>query len=67
MPAFRYKALDADGKLVKGLLEGDSDRHVRALLRERSLRPVAIDDAKSIFGILKRKSRSKACIWVKMD
>ena len=45
MPAFRYKALDADGKLVKGLLEGDSDRHVRALLRERSLRPVAIDDA----------------------
>lgn len=45
MPAFRYKALDADGKLVKGLLEGDSDRHVRSLLRERSLRPVAIDDA----------------------
>ena len=45
MPAYRYKALNTEGKLVKGILEGDSDRHVRALLRERSLRPVAIDEA----------------------
>ena len=48
MPAYRYKALNTEGKLVKGILEGDSDRHVRALLRERSLRPVAIDEAGSM-------------------
>jgi general secretion pathway protein F len=47
MPAFRYKALNAEGKLVKGVLEGDSDRHVRAILRERRLKPVAVESAGS--------------------
>ena len=42
MTAFRYKALDADGKLVKGVLEGDSDRQVRGTLRQRHLRPVEV-------------------------
>ncbi|MEY3007100.1 MAG: type secretion system protein GspF [Pseudomonadota bacterium] len=47
MSAFRYKALNAEGKLVKGVLEGDSDRHVRAILRERRLKPVAVESAGS--------------------
>jgi len=47
MPAFRYKALNVEGKLVKGVLEGDSDRHVRAILRERRLKPVAVESAGS--------------------
>ena len=42
MPAFRYQALNAEGKLVKGVLEGDSDRQVRSVLRQKQLRPVEI-------------------------
>ena len=45
MTAFRYKALNADGKLVKGVLEGDSDRQVRGTLRQRHLRPVEVAPA----------------------
>ena len=41
MTAFRYKALNDEGKLVKGVLEGDSDRQVRGTLRQRHLRPVS--------------------------
>ena len=42
MPAFRYQALNSEGKLVKGVLEGDSDRQVRSVLRQKQLRPVEI-------------------------
>jgi general secretion pathway protein F len=42
MTAFRYQALNAEGKLVKGVLEGDSDRQVRSVLRQKQLRPVEI-------------------------
>ena len=50
MAAFRYKALNADGKLVKGVLEGDSDRQVRSVLRQKQLRPVEIAVAMSATG-----------------
>lgn len=42
MTAFRYKALNDQGRLVKGVLEGDSDRQVRGTLRQRRLRPVEV-------------------------
>lgn len=42
MTAYRYRALDTRGKLVKGVLEGDSDRQIRGLLRQRQLRPVEV-------------------------
>lgn len=45
MTAYRYKALNGAGKLVKGVLEGDSDRHIRAQLRSRELRPVEVSEA----------------------
>lgn len=45
MAAFRYKALDPNGKLVKGLLEADSPRQVRAQLRGRQLKPVDVTEA----------------------
>ena len=48
MTAFRYKALNADGKLVKGVLEGDSDRQVRGTLRQRHLRPVEVAPATAL-------------------
>jgi len=43
--AYRYRALNTEGKLVKGVLEGDSERQVRALLRGRELRPVEVGAA----------------------
>jgi general secretion pathway protein F len=45
MPAFSYKALDSNGKTVKGLLEGDSERQVRSQLRSRQLKPIAVSES----------------------
>ncbi|TAM10151.1 MAG: type II secretion system protein GspF [Nevskiaceae bacterium] len=42
MAAYEYTALDARGKSAKGLIEGDTPRQVRQLLRERGLTPLAI-------------------------
>lgn len=42
MTAFRYRALNPDGKLVRGIIEGDSERQVRTQLRGQSLRPVEV-------------------------
>lgn len=43
MAAFSYKALDTGGKVVKGIIEGDSERQVRGQLRSRKLKPVAVN------------------------
>ena len=45
MTAYRYRALNPQGKLVRGVLEGDSERQVRAQLRTQSLRPVEVGEA----------------------
>lgn len=42
MTAYRYRALNTAGKLVKGVVEGDSERQVRAQLRGQSMRPVEV-------------------------
>lgn len=42
MPAFQYAALDSNGRTRKGVLEGDTARQVRQLLRERSLLPIEV-------------------------
>lgn len=42
MGAFNFRALDAGGKIVKGVIEADSERHVRAQLRARDLKPVEV-------------------------
>jgi general secretion pathway protein F len=43
MSGFEYSALDDTGREVKGVIEGDTDRHARALLRERGLTPLRVD------------------------
>ena len=43
MTAYRYRALNTAGKLVRGVLEGDSERQVRSTLRGQSLRPVEVN------------------------
>ncbi|MFO1467167.1 MAG: type II secretion system inner membrane protein GspF [Steroidobacteraceae bacterium] len=45
MGAFEYTALDAGGRERKGLIEGDTPKHVRQLLRERQLLPVDVREA----------------------
>ena len=45
MAAFEYSALDARGKRQKGVLEGDSARQIRQLLRDRGLAPLQVEAA----------------------
>ena len=44
MAAYDYVALDKDGRKKKGVIEGDSARHVRQLLRDQSLLAVSVDE-----------------------
>src|SRR5437879_1003863 len=44
MGAFEYTALDSSGKERTGILEGDTPRHIRQLLRERQLLPVSVNE-----------------------
>jgi general secretion pathway protein F len=44
MGAFEYTALDGSGRERKGILEGDTPRHVRQLLREQQLLPVSVTE-----------------------
>jgi general secretion pathway protein F len=54
MGAYQYVAVDAGGKEHKGVLEGDTPRHVRQLLRERSLLPVQVAEVRA-----KERSRQR--------
>jgi general secretion pathway protein F len=47
MGAYQYVALDPGGKEHRGVLEGDTPRHVRQLLRERQLLPVEIAEVEA--------------------
>ncbi len=42
MPAFQYTALTAAGKQQKGIIEGDNEKAVRQLLRDKSLSPLDV-------------------------
>ena len=44
MGAFEYVAMDQSGKQAKGLLEGDTPKHVRQILRDRNLFPVSVTE-----------------------
>jgi len=48
VPAYRYEAADASGQLTRGVIDADSPRHARGLLRDRGLAPLevsAVQDA----------------------
>jgi general secretion pathway protein F len=47
MGAYQYVAVDPGGKEHRGVLEGDTPRHVRQLLRERQLLPVEIAEVEA--------------------
>jgi general secretion pathway protein F len=44
MGAFEYTAIDTGGKERKGILEGDTPRHIRQILREKQLLPVTVSE-----------------------
>ena len=54
MGAFQFIALDQAGKESKGLIEGDTAKHVRQILRERELFPVRVTE------VAQRESRRQA-------
>jgi general secretion pathway protein F len=57
MGAFEYTALDAGGRSRKGVIEGDTARHVRSLLRERQLMPVTVEEVAARESRRQRGSR----------
>jgi general secretion pathway protein F len=65
MAAFSYTALNQQGKLRHGVIEGDSPRHVRQLLRHKELLPVTLEEIKQRsatgkFQIYQRRKISSA-------
>lgn len=57
MAAYEYKVLDERGRERKGVLEGDSARQIRQLLRDQGLVPLAVDVASE------RKTRTSASLF----
>jgi general secretion pathway protein F len=44
MGAFEYTAVDTSGREARGVIEGDTPRQVRQILRERSLLPLSVTE-----------------------
>ena len=72
MGAFEYTALEPGGRERKGILEGDTPRHVRQLLRERQLLPVTVAEItqseskqKSAFGRRRRISPADLALFTR--
>jgi general secretion pathway protein F len=55
MGAYQYVAVDPGGKEHRGVLEGDTPRHVRQLLRERQLFPVEVAEVEQRERIAQRQ------------
>ena len=53
MPAYEYTAVKNDGSEINGSIEGDSEKHIRIMLRERGLHPI------SIIGVKNNQNHSK--------
>ena len=58
MAAFEYTALEAGGRRRKGVLEADSVRQVRQLLRDQGLAPLAVEAASESRGGRSRANRA---------
>jgi general secretion pathway protein F len=72
MGAFEYTALDNGGKERKGILEGDTPRHIRQLLREKQLLPVTVNEVaqkeskrQRSFSITKRVSTGDLSLFTR--
>ncbi len=52
---FKYQALDAEGKLLNGQLNADSEREALRLLQGKNLTPIKIQEAKEVSDRVRRK------------
>ncbi len=71
MAAFDYQAVDSRGKTKKGVIEGDTPRQVRSLLRDKGLMPTEVtpslkrknsSSGKGSFGAAKKISASELAL-----
>jgi len=72
MGAFEYTALDTAGKERKGILEGDTPRHIRQLLREQQLLPVTVAEVaqkeakrQRSFSLMRRVSATDLALFTR--
>jgi general secretion pathway protein F len=70
--AFEYSALDVSGKERKGILEGDTPRHIRQLLREQQLLPVSVTEVaqkearrQRSFSLMRRVSAADLALFTR--
>jgi general secretion pathway protein F len=54
MPAYHYEAVNLSGQEQKGVLEAESEKHVRQLLRDKSLIPMKVRPAQAKKGAQKK-------------
>ena len=59
MGAFEYTAVDSRGKEQKGVLEGDTAKQVRQLLREKKLLPIEVSE------VVKTEARRSASLGLR--
>lgn len=57
MPAYSFEALDTQGRTRKGILEADSAKSARSLLRAQSLVPLAVEPVSAGQGATEPASR----------
>src|SRR5262245_19428644 len=62
MAAFHYTAIDAAGVRQKGIIEAESARHARELLREKKVTPLSVSPAneKNASSTLLKSSRKSS-------
>ncbi|VAW64219.1 General secretion pathway protein F [hydrothermal vent metagenome] len=60
MAAFEYTALDPKGKEKKGIIEGDTPRQVRQMLRDKGMMPLQIESAANQEKKAKGKKQEKS-------
>jgi general secretion pathway protein F len=70
--AFEYTALDTGGRERKGILEGDTPRQIRQLLREQQLLPVTVAEVaqreakrQKSFSFMRRVSSSDLALFTR--
>lgn len=65
MSAFQYNAIDSQGGSRKGIIEADSAKEARRLLREQGLTPIEIELAQQKMSNLKIKTFGKPSVSTK--
>ncbi len=60
MGAFRYQAINTNGKLVKGTLEGDTEKQIRSQLRQQQLKPLSVEKVSAGTSVPTKKNASQA-------